>query len=293
MEQILDLYGNAQISNATGKALFLMLIFCFIAPVVITWITKEKSNGKIFPIFIGVIGYFILAQIIEPLIHIVFLYFDYPFQKWIVNNFVCRVLYSAIIPALIAGIGKFFLYKYLSLKKDKDRSVSLMSAMGYSSIEMIFNGAFLALSLYSVASLIASTSLTEVLQGIPQESLNNYLSLFDTIYSPASFVYLLILEKIAVFMIQCSHSIFVYFSVFDQKWKKLFFVSIFLQIISNLILVLCEEEAISCYVFIPVLFVYALILLYFAIKLYKTGIKIKADNDYSDFFKEYKRDVQA
>ncbi|WP_066052337.1 YhfC family intramembrane metalloprotease [Robertmurraya korlensis] len=120
------------ISNATILSMIAVIIFSIFLFVSAILITKKRVGLSLKPLLIGSVGFVIITQVLEKLLHVVVItgFPNYAEHPWAFG------LYGGFAAGIFEELGRYFLFIWL-LKKYQDFKGGLSFGVGWGGIEAV------------------------------------------------------------------------------------------------------------------------------------------------------------
>lgn len=239
-------------------------------PVFLFFFFRKKLDGKVRPVVVGALIFVVFSLVLEQISHFIFLYADWDVSKYVSSHALPFALYASFAAGIFEEFGRLFGYKIL-LKKDRSSSTPIMYAIGHGGIEAIILGGLSQLSSLFTAITLRSKGLEGFLAQYDSSTADSLRTNLTTFYTTNSFLFLITgIERIFAIGIHVALSVFVYQSVVHREKRYLFPVAILAHAAIDFLAALYQFGTISNVILVEAYcFVGALILLYFAIKLWK------------------------
>lgn len=256
--QMLATMGN------TALLLFILpLVFLFV------WKRKKGSEAALKPFFIGMIGFFVCARILELGVHMFCIIADNPVSRFINGHTAAYVIYGVLMAGIFEEVGKYFILKYL-MKNNRTRENMVMYGIGHGGIEVWVISFAQILTYLAIGASISLYGTKEGLaaMGMPAGAEASVALLLDTIAGfTFSYGLMVVLERISCMFIHISLTIFVFRAV-EKSEKKYLFFAVLAHMVLDLVPALSQRITIPIAFTEGYLVVCAVVLTYFARKLY-------------------------
>lgn len=120
------------VSTATLISMFVPVVFSFVLFAGLILFYKKKTGIYVKPIIIGSIGFIVITQILEKILHVVVLtnFPNYAEHPWLFG------LYGGMAAGLFEELGRFLLFTWL-LKKYHDYKGGISFGIGWGGIEAV------------------------------------------------------------------------------------------------------------------------------------------------------------
>lgn len=206
-------------SNEKIMKIVLLVIMAaagFLLPIVTSIYWVRKQGGKVKPIFVGALTFFLFATVLEGLFHTAFLMTDHAFSRFLNAHFWAYALYGAFAAGIFEETGRLVAFKTL-LRKHTDPRTSVSYGIGHGGWECM-----MVLGIVSTVMIAA-----ELHAGTPQgESLLAALPAGSpTVFS----VVLAVCERISAMVFHTSASVLVFAAARDKKKLWLYPLAILLH----------------------------------------------------------------
>ena len=264
MENILHFEDGAIIGLIIEGILVIAL------PVIALIIWKKKTKEPLFPVLIGAVSFIGFGLLLKSIPALLLLTGDTPIAKAITGN----VWLSAIIGGgLLAGIfeegGRFISYKFF-LKKYKSKKTAISYGIGHGGIESAYVG-YTAFTFAVMGIIINGGGIDTIIGGLDEGTKQIALAQLGSyahspLYVPAVFG---TLERISAMIFHTSMSVFVFAAAREKKYVFLFPLAIILHTAMNSTTGFVNSGMISAVALEFIMLAYALVMAFFAFKLYK------------------------
>ena len=218
--------------------ILLAVIFAYALPIAATVIWCRKTKASIVPVLIGAVTFFVFANVLEQLLHIVCLLNDNAVSRFLNNHVWFYALYGALAAGIFEETGRFVAFKTV-LRRYKERRNAVAYGIGHGGIEVI-------LILGMNYLLLAIAALTGFGAGV--ESLQpSFEAITPGIVATAA------LERIFAFTVHIALSVFVFTAVHRQGKGWMFPFAILLHALLDFPAIFCQQgilsiAALECYV---------------------------------------------
>lgn len=230
----------------------------------IIWILKTKLY--VYPLFIGVFGFFLFALILESAMHsIVFSIFPI-----ISNSTILYIIYGCLAAAFFEEGGRYVVFRYL-MKNSHDKRNAVTLGIGYGGFEIISVVGMTLISTLMFAISYNSLGI-EGMMGTSND-IELYNMIIEMVISIEAYqvrdVVLSVLERICALFFHISCSVFVFNSVYKNDLNYLGVAFIF-HIIMNIPSALYQRQVITDLWIIEVmLLIISSVCSYYAYRIYK------------------------
>ncbi|MBE6845658.1 MAG: YhfC family intramembrane metalloprotease [Ruminococcus sp.] len=257
----------------TGAIIGLIIeaVLVIALPVIALIIWKKKTKEPLFPVLIGAVSFIGFGLLLKSIPALLLLTGDNPVAKAITGN----VWLSAIIGGgLLAGIfeegGRFISYKFF-LKKYKSKKTAIFYGIGHGGIESAYVG-YNALMFAAMGIIINGGGIDTIIGNLDESTKATALAqLGSYANSPLYFPAVLgTLERIAAMIFHTSMSVFVFAAAREKKYIFLFPLAIILHTAMNSMVGFVNSGMISVIALEFIMLAYALVIAFFAYKLYKS-----------------------
>ena len=120
-----------------NPAMFLITaIIAFALPLAAGAVWKIRYHGKIIPMLVGALTFFLFVNVLENLMHYVCLFSDNGISRFLNEHVLAYTLYGAFAAGIFEETGRFVAFKTL-LRKEKDRTACVSYGIGHGGIEAI------------------------------------------------------------------------------------------------------------------------------------------------------------
>ena len=218
--------------------ILLAVIFAYALPIAATVIWCRKTKASIVPVLIGAVTFFVFANVLEQLLHIVCLLNDNAVSRFLNGNVWAYGLYGAFAAGIFEETGRFVAFKTV-LRRYTPKQNAIAYGIGHGGIEVI-------LILGMNYLLLAIAALTGFSAGL--ESLQpSFEAITSGIVATAA------LERIFAFTVHIALSVFVFTAVHRQEKGWMFPLAILLHALLDFPAVFCQQgllsvAALECYV---------------------------------------------
>ena len=200
------------VSYTTIISMFVPILFSFLLFAGLILFYKKKTGISIKPLIIGSIGFIVVTQILEKVLHVVVLtnfpnYADHP---WFFG------LYGGMAAGLFEELGRFILFTWL-LKKHLDFKGGISFGIGWGGIEAVVLMLTMILPNMIFAFMInAGTFETSLAGQVPSDQLS---IIKETVLNQGVSYYLLgCVERFFAVFMQMALSLFVMVAVIKRKF---------------------------------------------------------------------------
>lgn len=203
------------VSTTTMMTIAISLVITILIPIILFIYFKKKYqiSNKVF--FIGVLTFFLFAQVLEGAVHAYFLEGNATTKAKIMGNPWIFMLYGGLMAGIFEEAGRYLMMRY-ALKGHRQWKDGLSFGIGHGGMEVIMIGAISNISLLVYAkminnqtfeSLLINEKVKEALLPIKEQLLetNAYLPLFSGV------------ERAFALVIQMALSILVMYAVREKK----------------------------------------------------------------------------
>jgi uncharacterized membrane protein YhfC len=201
------------ISNATIAAMIVQVLFSLILFAGLILFYKRKTGICVKPLIIGGIGFIIVTQVLEKILHVIVIinFPDYATHPWLFG------LYGGLAAGIFEELGRFILYTWL-LKKFLDYKGGLSFGIGWGGTEAVVLAFTFTLPNIIFATLInAGTFETTMAASLPAEQI---ALIKETIMNQNAVSYLLgMAERFFAAFIQIAFSLLVMTAVVKKKFS--------------------------------------------------------------------------
>lgn len=157
---------NLTISSALIPAIVATMAAGVIIPVLLVFILKKKTGGKLIPFWLGCATMFVSAMVLESILHSIVL--ASPVGPAIQNNIWLYGLYGALAAATFEEVGRYITMHFLLKKYHGDKTASLMYGAGHAGFECFFLLVSTMASNLVIAIMIQSGTTDLLFNGIPE-----------------------------------------------------------------------------------------------------------------------------
>ena len=201
------------ISNLTIISMFFPVIFSFILFVGLILFFRNKIGISVKPIIIGGVGFFVITQVLEKLLHLVVItsfpnYADHP---WLFG------LYGGMAAGVFEELGRFLLFTWL-LKKYRSYKDGVSFGIGWGGIEAVILNLLTVVPLIIFAFMMNAgtfeATIGSQMNSHQMELLRNSVldhSVLDSFY--------IIIERLFAVFLQIALSILVLYAVLKKKFS--------------------------------------------------------------------------
>lgn len=200
------------VSNATIISMVAVIIFSIILFVSAILITKKQVGISVKPLILGSIGFVIITQVLEKLLHVVVItqfpnYADHP---WVFG------LYGGFAAGIFEELGRYILFIWL-LKKYQDYKGGLSFGVGWGGIEAVVIALSTVVPFLVFASMMnAGTFDTTIGASLPSDQAE---TIKETLLNQGISHYLwAIPERFFALFLQIAFSLFVLLAVVKKRF---------------------------------------------------------------------------
>jgi uncharacterized membrane protein YhfC len=124
--------GILMVSNATLISMVAVILFSILLFISAILITKKRVGIKVKPLILGSIGFIIITQVLEKLLHVVVItkFPNYAEHPWLFG------IYGGLAAGIFEELGRYILFIWL-LKKHQDYKGGLSFGVGWGGIEAV------------------------------------------------------------------------------------------------------------------------------------------------------------
>jgi uncharacterized membrane protein YhfC len=246
------------VNQSTIITIVVAMIFCILLPIISVIYFKKKEQFSIKTVFIGVLGFFLFAMVLEQILHSVVIS-----TKLIKLNTITFAIYGALAAGVFEEVGRFVMFKFF-LKGNRQWKDGLGYGLGHAGIETILIGAFSYLNALIMSFAINSGKISELLKtqdASTIETIKN--SLINTSFIATSMG---IFERLFAFIIQIALTFIVLYAIKERKNIYLL-VAILVHALVDLTPALYQMKFITnVYLIEGIVFIFAIISFIFTMK---------------------------
>lgn len=253
------------ISQSTVILLGISSLLTILIPILLAvfWILKTKSY--VYPLFIGVLIYFIFVMILESSMHAV-VFETFPAFS---SNLFLYMIYGCLAASFFEEGGRWIAFKYLIKSTNKKNAVTY--GIGHAGIEMILVVGMSLLSTYVFAQGLNVLGIEGMMgQSVDASTHQMIVEMTESIqlYGMDDFI-LTLVERISTLVLHVSCSILVYYSIKENHAKFLGY-AIGLHAIMNVPAVLAQKGILTNLFVVESIFVMiAIVIAYIGYQTYK------------------------
>lgn len=197
------------VSQSTIILEIVAMVFCILLPIISVIYFKKKEHFSMKPVFIGVLGFFLFAMVLEQILHGVVIS-----TKTIKLNTIAFAIYGALAAGVFEEVGRFVMFKFL-LKNNREWKDGLGYGLGHAGIETLLVGAMSYLNALVMSLAINSGTINDLLK-------NQDATAIETIKNSLVNVTLLatsmgVFERIFAFIIQLALTFIVLYAIRERK----------------------------------------------------------------------------
>ena len=233
------------VPTASVVIMFLNAVLGFVLPVWLAcWLVK-KHHAKWSTILIGAATFFVVAFILESIVHQIVLV-QSPAGAVIQGNTLYYALYGGLMAGLFEETGRFFAMKWFMKKEPAETLPALAYGVGHGGIEVILVFAITMISQAGMALMINAGQADMLLSQTPAEALDQVQEMIDQLETTAPATFLLGLwERVSAVILHLSCSVMVWAAVRKAgKWLWLYPAAILLHaLVDGLTVVLSKGGA--------------------------------------------------
>lgn len=246
------------VSQSTIISLIVAMFFCILFPIIIVIYFKKKEQFAIKTVFIGTLGFFLFAMVLEQIFHGVVIS-----TKIIKVNTITFAIYGALAAGVFEEVGRFVMFKFF-LRTNRQWKDGLGYGLGHAGIETILVGAFSYLNALIMSLAINSGTINDLLK-------NQDATAIETVKNSLANVTLLatsmgVFERIFAFVIQITLTFIVLYAI--RKRKNIYLlVAILIHALVDFAPALYQTKFITNLYFIEgIIFIFAIIGFVFIMK---------------------------
>ncbi|WP_143317232.1 YhfC family intramembrane metalloprotease [Clostridium sp. HBUAS56017] len=258
--------------------MILSFILSVILPITLIIFVKKKYKVSLKPFLVGVLAFFISAEILENLLHLYFLNVNPTTTAFFANSAIAYAIYGGLAAGIFEESARYISFKYF-LKQNRNFLDGISYGLGHGSIESILIGGIAALGTISNSLAINSGKFTSISEkaGIPTVKINMVI---DQYVNTPVFQWITPgIERVLALAIQIGLSIIVLYAIKERK-KLYFFAAIAIHAIVDIPAALYQKGAISnIYILYLIIFIEACLILTCAFKFLRPKFSKKDNND--------------
>ena len=235
----------------------MVALIAFALPLVSAAVWKIKYHGKIAPMLVGALTFFLFANVLEGLMHQALLLSDNGVSRFLNSHVLAYMLYTGFAAGIFEETGRFVAYKTL-LRKHNDRTTCVSYGIGHGGIEAI-----LTLGAYYILLTVAALSV-----GTPGES--QFAAMIPTLSTiTPGLCAIAIAERVFAIVFHIGASVLVFIAARDRKKIWYYPLAILLHAVLDMPAALYQMGALPLLGVEAVIAVYALCVAFFAGRLYR------------------------
>ena len=201
--------GLFMVGQSTIIVIIVAMVFCILLPIISVIYFKKKEQFSIKTVFIGTLGFFLFAMVLEQIIHSLVIA-----TKTIQLNTIAFAIYGALAAGVFEEVGRFVMFKFL-LKDNMRWKDGLGYGLGHAGIETILVGALSYLNALVMSLAINSGTIKDLL-------INQDTTTIETVKNSFANLTLLatsmgVFERVFAFIIQIALTFIVLYAVKERK----------------------------------------------------------------------------
>ena len=271
-------FYNISFSSNNIICLLITAVLLILVPVAFWFIWHRKHKGQIkFKYLIaGAIGFIVSARVLELGVHLVCIVFDNPISRFINGNTAAYVLYGCIMAGVFEECGRHVILKYI-VKKDLTRENAVLYGIGHGGIEVltivlpvIALEAVIAI-LFSSGDIPAALSALNITEETAAAALPTVTAASEF---GAEMMIVFVLERIITMCVHIGLTVIVFYGAVEKR-KRFLFLAIALHSIVDSFAALYQRAVISIWVCEIWVVLWAAVIVFIAVKLYKKSAVIQ------------------
>jgi len=234
------------------------MVFCILFPIISVIYFKKKEQFSMKTVFIGTLGFFLFAMVLEQILHSVVIS-----TRIIKLNTITFAIYGALAAGVFEEVGRFVMFKFF-LKGNRQWKDGLGYGLGHAGIETILVGALSYLNALIMSLAVNSGTINDLLKNQAATSIETVKnSLINATLIGTSMG---IFERIFAFIIQIALTFIVLYAIRERKNIYLF-VAILIHALIDFAPALYQIKFITnLYLIEGIVFIFAVVGFMFIIK---------------------------
>ena len=217
MEDTMEfLAGTIKTSNAVCE--LISILMAALIPVVAAVSLKKKTGGGVRPIWVGALGFFVSALVLEQCLHAVVLVIENPVSLFVKSHDWAFCMDGCLAAGLFEETGRYVMFRTM-LKKDKSQSTPLLYGIGHGGCESLLIGAIPMMCVFFMALKINAVGSAAALENMAPDMTASFLQRYEPLFSGSPFVLLCAgFERVSAMMLHVALSIVVYLAASQKKF---------------------------------------------------------------------------
>jgi uncharacterized membrane protein YhfC len=240
-------------------------LISFALPIILIIFVKKKYKVSLRPFVVGVLAFFISAEILEKLVHLYVLNLNTTTSSFFADSAIAYAIYGALAAGIFEETARYISYKFF-LKNNRNFLDGISYGLGHGGIESILIGGIASFGAITNSILINSGKFTSSLEqaGISSGQINEVI---DSYVNTPLFQWATPgLERILALGIQIGLSIIVLYGVKERK-TIYYFIAIVLHAVIDFPAALFQKGVISnIYMLYSIILIFTILILIYAFK---------------------------
>ena len=273
-------FYNISFSSNNIICLLITAVLLILVPVAFWFIWHRKHKGQIkFKYLIaGAIGFIVSARVLELGVHLVCIVFDNPISRFINGNTAAYVLYGCIMAGVFEECGRHVILKYI-VKKDLTRENAVLYGIGHGGIEVL-TVVLPVIALEAVIAILFSSGDIPAALSALNITEETAAAALPTVTAASEFgvemMIVFVLERIITMCVHIGLTVIVFYGAVEKR-KRFLFLAIALHAIVDSFAALYQRAVISIWVCEIWTVLWAAMIVFIAVKLYKKMQRTKKD----------------
>lgn len=241
----------------SAELLFAVAFAALLIPIATAIVWVKKYHGKAFPILVGIITFFVFANVLENLLHMVCLMVDNPVSRFLNGNTAAYVIYGAFAAGIFEETGRYAAFR-IFLREENDRRTAVSYGIGHGGVEVILT-LFLNYLVMGLALMAVGTS--------NEDKYAQIIPAIQTMIPGLTIVALL--ERTVAMLFHIGASVLVFAAAKDKRFGLLYPAAIVLHAVMDIPAALYQRGILSIGVTEAIIAAFSLVVCFVAGKIYK------------------------